>query len=165
MRKHHKEDSSDREISFRKISVRESISKDNSVRGRSPRWKDTFAIDDKGGEIDHMQDRNDWRESTEACRQGEKPQGEFSQGEQPQREIPFSIDVKGGEIETFMKSISMNVITTKCCHQCQRGRLSDSWLRLMDSWYGLLVVIDVNHWRVMLYIDVNPWKNSGSKFR
>jgi hypothetical protein len=34
--------------------------------------------------------------------------------------------------------------------------LSDSWLRFMDSWYGLLVVIDVNHWRVILYIDVNP---------
>jgi hypothetical protein len=34
MRKHHKEDS--------------------SVRGRNPRWKDTFAIDDKRGEIYHM---------------------------------------------------------------------------------------------------------------
>ena len=63
---------------------------------------------------------------------------------------------KGGEIETLIRSISMNVIMTKCCHQCQRGRLSDSWLRLMDSWYGLLVVIDVNHWRVILYIDFNP---------
>jgi hypothetical protein len=41
MRKHHKEDSSGWEISFRK----------SSVRGSSPRWKDTFAIDDKGGEI------------------------------------------------------------------------------------------------------------------
>jgi hypothetical protein len=28
---------------------------DNSVRGRSPRWKDTFAIDEKGGDIYHMQ--------------------------------------------------------------------------------------------------------------
>jgi hypothetical protein len=44
----------------------------------------------------------------------------------------------------------MNVIMTKCCHQFQRGRLSDSWLRLMDNWYGLLVVIDVNYWRVIL---------------
>jgi hypothetical protein len=35
MRKHHKED--------------------NSVRGSSPRWKDTFAIDDKGGDIYQMQ--------------------------------------------------------------------------------------------------------------
>jgi hypothetical protein len=41
----------------------------------------------------------------------------------------------------------------------------DSWLRLMDSWYGLLVVIDVNYWRVILYIDVNPWRKSGSEFR
>jgi hypothetical protein len=35
---------------------------------------------------------------------GSNPQGEFSKGEQPQREIPFSIDVKGGEIETLMRS-------------------------------------------------------------
>jgi hypothetical protein len=37
------------------------------------------------------------------------------------------------------------------------SHLSNSWLSLMDSWYGLLVVIDVNHWRVILYIDVNPY--------
>jgi hypothetical protein len=41
MRKHHKEDSLGWEINFRKI----------SVRGRSPRWKYTFSIDDKRGEI------------------------------------------------------------------------------------------------------------------
>jgi hypothetical protein len=35
MRKHHKEDSSGWEISFRKISVRGSIPKDSSDRGRS----------------------------------------------------------------------------------------------------------------------------------
>jgi hypothetical protein len=103
-----------------------------------------------------MQDRNPCKERTKACRQGENPEGEFSQREDPQREIPFSIDVKKGEIERLMRSISMNVIMTKyfhqCwrCHQCQRGRLSDNWLRLMDSWYRLLVVIDVNHWRVIL---------------
>jgi hypothetical protein len=66
----------------------------------------------------------------------------------------------------------MNVIMTNgfhqcsCCHQCQRGILSENWLRLMDNWYVLLVVIDANHWRVILYIDVNPWiilvANSGS---
>jgi hypothetical protein len=28
---------------------------DSSVRGSSPGWKDTFSIDDKGGEIYHMQ--------------------------------------------------------------------------------------------------------------
>jgi hypothetical protein len=43
--------------------------------------------------------------------------------------------------------------------------LSDNWLRLMDSLYGLLVVIDVKDWRVILYIDVNPWRKSGSEFR
>jgi hypothetical protein len=95
MRKHHKEDSSGWEINFNKSSFRGSIPKEISVRGSIPRWKDTFSIDDKGGDIYHMQDRNDWRERTKACRQGEHPQGEFSQGEQPQREIPFSIDVKG----------------------------------------------------------------------
>jgi hypothetical protein len=77
MRKHHKEDSSGWDISFRKSLVRGSISKDSSIRGRSPRWKYTFVIDDEGGEIYHMQERNAWRESTEACRQGEQIQGEF----------------------------------------------------------------------------------------
>jgi hypothetical protein len=41
--------------------------------------------------------------------------------------------------------------------------MSNNWLRLMDNWYGLLVVIYVKHWRVILYIDVNPWRKSGSK--
>jgi hypothetical protein len=50
-RKHHKEDSLGWEISSKKSSVRGSIPKDSSVRGRSPGWKDTFAIDDKRGEI------------------------------------------------------------------------------------------------------------------
>jgi hypothetical protein len=45
MRKHHKEDSSGWEISFRK----------SSVRGSIPGWKYTFAIDDKGGDIYQMQ--------------------------------------------------------------------------------------------------------------
>jgi hypothetical protein len=70
MRKHHKEDSSGQEISFRKISVRGSIPKDSSVRGSIPRWKYTFSIDDKGGEIYQMQ-------NTEAWFQGER----WSQGE------------------------------------------------------------------------------------
>jgi hypothetical protein len=53
MRKHHKEESLGWEISFKK----------SSVRGSSPGWKYTFAIDDKGGEISQMQDRelNAWR--------------------------------------------------------------------------------------------------------
>jgi hypothetical protein len=50
-RKHHKEDSSSQEIHFRKSSVRGSIPKDSSDRGRIPEWKDTFSIDDKGGDI------------------------------------------------------------------------------------------------------------------
>jgi hypothetical protein len=54
-RKHHKEDSLGWKISFRKISVRWSIPKDISVRASDPRWKDTFDIDDKWGEIYHMQ--------------------------------------------------------------------------------------------------------------
>jgi hypothetical protein len=53
--KHHREDGSCREISFRKSSVRGSIPKDSSVRGRSPGWKNTFSIDDKRGEIYQMQ--------------------------------------------------------------------------------------------------------------
>ena len=34
--------------------MRGSIPKDSSVRGSNPRWKDTFSIDDKGGEIYRM---------------------------------------------------------------------------------------------------------------
>jgi hypothetical protein len=60
MRKNHKEDSSGWEISFRKSSVRGSIPKDSSVKGRSPGWKDTFVIDDKGGEIYQMQRTKAW---------------------------------------------------------------------------------------------------------
>jgi hypothetical protein len=48
MRKHHKEDSSIWEISFKKSSVRGSIPKDNSVRGSNPRWKDTLPLITKG---------------------------------------------------------------------------------------------------------------------
>jgi hypothetical protein len=55
MRKHHKEDNSGWAISFGKISFMGSIPKDSSVRGSSPRWKDTFGIDEKGGEIYQMQ--------------------------------------------------------------------------------------------------------------
>ena len=28
---------------------------DSSIKGSNPGWKYTFSIDDKGGEIDHMQ--------------------------------------------------------------------------------------------------------------
>jgi hypothetical protein len=77
-RKHHKEDSLGQEINFRKSSVRGSIPKDSSVRGSipkdssvrgsNPRWKYTFVIDDKGGDIYQMEDkerahRHDSRES------------------------------------------------------------------------------------------------------
>ena len=60
MRKHHKEDNSGWEISFRKSSVRGSIPKDNSVRGSSLGWKDTFSIDDKGEEIYYMKSTKAW---------------------------------------------------------------------------------------------------------
>jgi hypothetical protein len=49
-----------------------------------------------------------------------------------------------------------NILTSRYLKRYSYKRLLDSWLRLMDSWYVLLVVIDVNHWRVILYIDVNP---------
>jgi hypothetical protein len=52
--KHHKEDSSGWEISFRKSSAKGSIPKDGLVRESSSEWKDTFSIDDKGGEIYQM---------------------------------------------------------------------------------------------------------------
>jgi hypothetical protein len=55
MRKNHKEENSGWGISSKNISVRESIPKGNSVRGRSLGWKDTFSIDEKRGEIYQMQ--------------------------------------------------------------------------------------------------------------
>jgi hypothetical protein len=70
MRKHHKEDNSGQEISFMKSLVMGSIPKDSLVRGRRPGWKDTFSIDDKGGDIYQMQ-------IIEAWFQGER----WSQGE------------------------------------------------------------------------------------
>jgi hypothetical protein len=59
-RKHHKEDNLGQEINFRKSSIRGSITKDISVRGRSLRRKDTFSIDDKWGEIYQMQSIDAW---------------------------------------------------------------------------------------------------------
>jgi hypothetical protein len=47
-RKHHKEGSSSREISFRKSSVRGSIPKDSSVRGVAPDGKIHFPLMTKG---------------------------------------------------------------------------------------------------------------------
>jgi RNA polymerase subunit RPABC4/transcription elongation factor Spt4 len=45
----------------------------------------------------------------------------------------------------------------KCCHQCQRKIF-------LDSWFGQLVVIDVNPWRVILEIDVNPSRSPVENF-
>jgi hypothetical protein len=60
MRKHHREDNSCWDISFKKNSFRESIPKDSSFRGRNPGWKYTFSIDDKGGEIYQMKSTKAW---------------------------------------------------------------------------------------------------------
>jgi hypothetical protein len=95
MRKHHKEDSSGWEISFRKSSFRGSIPKDSSVRGSNPRWKDTFFIDNKGGDIYQMQDRNSWRERTYACRQGEQPKESSIRRSNPKERYPFPLMSKG----------------------------------------------------------------------
>jgi hypothetical protein len=34
--------------------MRKNHKEDSLVRGSSPKWKDTFAIDEKGGDIDQM---------------------------------------------------------------------------------------------------------------
>jgi hypothetical protein len=39
---------------------RKNHKEDNSVRGSSPRWKYTFAIDDKGREFHQMQRAEAW---------------------------------------------------------------------------------------------------------
>jgi hypothetical protein len=54
-RKNHKEENLGWKISLKKSLVSGSIPKDILVRGSSPKWKDTFSIDDKGGDIYHMQ--------------------------------------------------------------------------------------------------------------
>jgi hypothetical protein len=73
MRKQHKEDSSCWGRSFRKSSVRGIIPKESSVRGISPIWEVTFAIDVKGGDIYKMHDTelDAWTEIIEAWFQGE----------------------------------------------------------------------------------------------
>jgi hypothetical protein len=38
----------------------EAPEEDSSARGSSPRWKDTFSIDDKGGKIYQMQRIETW---------------------------------------------------------------------------------------------------------
>jgi hypothetical protein len=43
-----------------------------------------------------------WRESQRTVQIGGAASGTVHQGEHPQRDIPFSIDVKGGEIVTLM---------------------------------------------------------------
>jgi hypothetical protein len=62
------------------------------------------------------------RERSKASRQGEQHKGELSQGEKPQRHIPFTIDFKGGDIETLMRiddhTGSMCISMNKCFHQC-----------------------------------------------
>jgi hypothetical protein len=91
MRKHHTKDSSGWGNRFRKSSVRGSIPKDSSVRGSSPGQEVTFSIDVKGGEIHQMQVRelDAWRESTEACFQGER----WSQGEHKRYDFSSCIRV------------------------------------------------------------------------
>jgi hypothetical protein len=91
MRKHHKEDSLGWGIIFRKISVRGSIPEESLVRGSSLGWKDTFVIDDKGGDIYQMKDRNDWIKSTEACRQGEHPKESSVRGSIPKERYPLPL--------------------------------------------------------------------------
>jgi hypothetical protein len=57
---HHKKDNSGRKINFNKSSVRGSILEQSSVRGSIPGWKDTFSIDEKGGDIYQMQSIEAW---------------------------------------------------------------------------------------------------------
>jgi hypothetical protein len=48
---------------------------DESVRGSRPEWKDTFAIDDKGGEIYQMQRIEAWFQGerwSQRCRHGSR---------------------------------------------------------------------------------------------
>jgi hypothetical protein len=48
---------------------------DDSVRGSNPEWKDTFAIDDKGGEIYQMQRTEAWFHGerwSQRCRHGSR---------------------------------------------------------------------------------------------
>ena len=79
MRNYHKEEISGWEISFRKSLVWGSIPKDNLVRGSSPRWKYTFAIDEKGGVIYHMQSTKAWFQG-EQCSQRCRGQRHVSRG-------------------------------------------------------------------------------------
>jgi hypothetical protein len=79
---------------------------DNSVRGSSPGWKDTFYIDDKGGEIHQMQRTKAWFQgekwSQRCIRQRHVSKGSMSDMTSVLHGIisvlheSFSINAKGG---------------------------------------------------------------------
>jgi hypothetical protein len=73
----------------------------SSVRGSIPRWKETFSINEKGGEIHQMQRIEAWF----------------------QREI-WSQRCRGQRhvLRGSMSDMIFN-IASECFHQCQRGRL------------------------------------------
>jgi hypothetical protein len=54
-----------------------------------------LCIDEKGGEIYLMQDRNSLRERTEACRQGDHPKESSVKGRSPKGRYPFPLMSKG----------------------------------------------------------------------
>jgi hypothetical protein len=65
----------------------------------------------------------------------------------PQEEIPFSIDVKGGVIETLMRSddhrgsMSMSVAMFKCFHNVGvsiNAKGGDCWTFDLDNWLSLI---------------------------
>jgi hypothetical protein len=72
------------------------------------------------------------RESNQRLRNTENDQRDFDRTSIPKESSFRGRNPKGGEIETLMRIRSMNVIMTKCfhecwcCYQCQRGRLSDN---------------------------------------
>jgi formate dehydrogenase assembly factor FdhD len=57
------------------------------------------------------------------------------------REIPFSIDVKGGDIETFMRSdghrgsMSMGF---SCLSVSINDKVGDCWIVGLDNWLSLI---------------------------
>ena len=54
--------------------MRKHLKEDSSVRGRNPRWKNTFSVDEKGEEFYQMQRTEAWfqgKHEIEAWFQGE----------------------------------------------------------------------------------------------
>jgi hypothetical protein len=79
----------------RTIQVGRSVSRRVKLGGAAPDGKIPLPLMTKGREIYQIHDRNAWRESTEACRQGEQPNESSVRGSIPKGRYSLPLMSKG----------------------------------------------------------------------